>query len=179
MDRRPCLIHSIRKLEGLWLAVFGFYLEKATGFRAFFPDHPELSEGKEDFLDLPFVSVGEWGGMKDCAEVSGPLSPQASALLRRAQDRRNQLRLWSFELLLNDQALLRLEDFTLCLVFPTDKELEELKGLGVDISRLEQVDLHPQVAQAVEPMSDDEVDVLREEFLRSFKPGPEGNEEPR
>lgn len=181
MPRSSYLLHSTGRWPNLWIAVLDYYLDRATGFRAFFPDDPELAMGKDEFLNLPFVSAGEWDGMKGCCEVAGPLTPQARQLLQVARESDHEIRLWSFELLLQDQPLLRLEDFSVCLVFATEAELGELERLGADISRLEKVELHPRFEPETEvsQMTEQDVEALRTELFRLLKPDREGGEEPQ
>lgn len=82
----------------------------ASHFEVRFPDDPALSEGKEEFLQLPKISVEPWSGMKGAIAVKGEMTPEARALFLRIIDSED-IQLWDFVLFRDGKKLLSVSDY--------------------------------------------------------------------
>lgn len=171
MGREPYLLPSIDRMEKrIWTRVFQFYLERSDWFWAYFPEDDELNRWEDEFLALPNVSVGEWEGMKDCKVVHGSLGADARKLFHNVHDPVDGRYPWQYELYRGTELLLRVEDFTLCHVFATREELQELRGDGIDTNLFERESLqtgHGTDEQPI-PFSEEEVEDLRRRLSRRF-----------
>lgn len=95
---------------GIWKHVLKYGVLSASHFEVRFPDDPTLSEGKEDFLQLPKISVEPWSGMKGAIVVKGEMTPAARALFLRIIDSED-IRLWDFVLFRDGKKLLSVSDY--------------------------------------------------------------------
>lgn len=140
---RSCFLISQSTL-GILQGILDFYLEKSNKFRAYFPEGEELGGSKKDFLALDEVSAQPWAGMAHSICVEGSLTPQAKALIleRGLLDEDgcfHPLRLWSYELVTEDEVLLRVEDFSLWFIFATSRELQSLEKNGIPVNEWQEV----------------------------------------
>lgn len=101
---------GIKSISGIWKTIFKYGVLSASHFEVRFPDDPALSEGKEEFLQLPRISVEPWSGMKGAIAVKGEMSPEARALFLRIIDNEN-IRLWDFVLFRDGKKLLSVSDY--------------------------------------------------------------------
>ncbi|MBD6620823.1 hypothetical protein FNW02_35000 [Komarekiella sp. 'clone 1'] len=138
-------------------SILDFYLQKADRFRAYFPGGEELSGSRPDFLALEGVSVQPWSGMMGCIVVEGTLTPAAKALIR---ERGNfdedgcyhSLQLWSYELVNETEVLLRIEDFSVWIVFATLDELQSLEKQKLPVSEWQEISLESEEGVTPLPM---------------------------
>lgn len=101
---------AIEGISSVWTSVLRYGVLQASHFEARFPDDPALSEGKEEFLGLPKISVGPWSGMSGAIAVTGEMTPEAKALFLRIIDG-GDIRLWDFVLFRNGKKLLSVSDY--------------------------------------------------------------------
>lgn len=140
-----CFLIS-QSTPGILQGILDFYLEKSNKFRVYFPEGEELGGSKKDFLVLDEVSAQPWAGMADSICVEGSLTPQAKALIVERglfdEDRCfHPLRLWRYELVSEDDVLLRVEDFSLWFVFATSSELQSLEKNGIPVNEWQEINL--------------------------------------
>lgn len=140
-------------------------LNRATAFRAYFPDDSELGGRKGVFVTLPNASVAAWEGMDGCVVVSAPLDFVSREIFRSwmtATEERKPL--WQYELLEHDDVFFRAEDFFLYMVLASRTEVQEFQQQGIDTSMWHPIDLRGQEGVATEPWSDEEIRQLREDL---------------
>lgn len=101
---------GIKGISGIWKSVLKYGVLSSSDFEIRFPDDPALSEGKEDFLQLPRILVEPWSGMKGAIAVRGEMTPEAKALFLRIIDNED-IRLWDFILFKDGKKLLSVSDF--------------------------------------------------------------------
>lgn len=101
---------GIKGISGIWRSFLKYGVLSASHFEVRFPDDPALSEGKEDFLQLPRISVEPWSGMKRAIAVRGEMTPEAKALFLRIIDN-DDIRLWDFILFRDGKKLLSVSDY--------------------------------------------------------------------
>ncbi|MGE5675682.1 MAG: hypothetical protein ACM3XM_17675, partial [Mycobacterium leprae] len=77
------------------------------------------------------------------------------------------LRLWHFELWQNDELVLSLEDFTLCIVHVSATELDDLKALITEPNLLEAINLRRDPGIQPVTMTSEEMDFLIEQLQPS------------
>lgn len=163
--RKPYLVHNIERLgcDG-WSAILRLFLARANTYKAVFPDGGEgdLAAGRADCLALDGATIVPWWGMADSSEVSGPLNDAAKALFLSPG-----LRLWHFELWQNDELVLSLEDFTLCIVHVSATELDDLKALITEPNLLEAINLRRDPGIQPVTMTSEEMDFLIEQLQPS------------
>lgn len=143
-------------------SILDFYLQKADRFRAYFPGGEELSGSRPDFLALEEISVQAWSGMAGCLVVEGTLTPAARTLI---QERGNfdeygsyhPLQLWSYELISEAEVLLRIEDFSVWMVFATPEERQILETRQIPIGEWQEIP--PESAEGVTPLPIDASDL--------------------
>jgi hypothetical protein len=63
---------GIEAIDGIWKFILKYGILTASHFEAHFPDDPYLGEGKDEFLQLPKISVEPWSGMKGAIAVKRP-----------------------------------------------------------------------------------------------------------
>jgi hypothetical protein len=106
-------------------------------------DREGLNAGKREFLDLPSITISPYDGMDDSIEVAGELNRETRGLFLTFVAPSFQgwkSHLWSFQFLKGGEAMLRVEDFTVALLFLEESERENLLALGVDGNGLEEID---------------------------------------
>lgn len=155
--------------------ILDFYLKKADRFRTYFPGGEELSGSRPDFLALEGVSVQPWSGMVGCIVVEGTLTPAARALIRErgkfAEDGcYHPLQLWSYELVNETEVLLRIEDFSVWMVFATLAELQSLEEQKVPVSQWQQISLEPEVGVTPLPMDTSDLEQITQAIKEAFFP---------
>jgi hypothetical protein len=124
-------------------------MEKSDTFRIIFQVHSDafdaegLNAGKQEFLNMPSITISPYEGMENSIEVTGELNRvvrevfltfMAPAFHGYKPD------LWSFQFLKGNDAMLRVEDFTAGLLFLEESEVEELLAQGVDGLDLLEID---------------------------------------
>jgi hypothetical protein len=119
-----------------WRRLLTYCLAQADSFTAHFPDGPGmLSYGRDEFAALPGVEVSPWAGMRESAEVAGPLTPESIRLFDRietsvrAYDAEHKL--WDYRLIRGGDLLLQVGDFSDVLVTADDDELATLRANGI------------------------------------------------
>jgi hypothetical protein len=147
--RRTFLIHHIPVFKG-WEICFRSIMEKSDTFRIIFQGNEDASDaddllnaGKQEFLYLPALTISPYAGMANSIEVTGELNKAARELFLTFMTPAfggYKPGLWSFQFLQGDDALLRIEDFTVALLFLEESEVEELLAQGIDGANLEEID---------------------------------------
>lgn len=168
MERQSYLIHNILRLApSVWMSVLVHFLKQADGFRAFFPDDAELAQGKEQLTQVPSVSIKHWEGMRGSIQVTGPLSRAAVDLFLRSQPP-DEPPLWSYELLRGAYVLLRVEDFTKCILLATSTDVEVLHSVGLPVDAIKEVDLFPRLPDGIniEPLTEEETAELERQLFQ-------------
>jgi len=147
--RRAFLIHNIVGFKG-WETCFRSIMEKADTFQIIFQvqsdalDAEGLNAGKQEFLNLPSIRISAYGGMEDSIQVAGELKMGARELFLRFMAPAFQgykPDLWSFQFLEGDDVVLKVEDFTVGLLFLEESEVEGLVARGVNETSLEEIDV--------------------------------------
>ncbi|QZA32053.1 hypothetical protein [Hydrogenibacillus sp. N12] len=100
---------GIQDISGVWKFLIKYGVLSASHFEVRFPDDPELSEGKEEFLRLTNISVEPWSGMKGAIAVKGEMTPEARALFLRMIDGED-IRLWDYVLFRDGKKILSVSD---------------------------------------------------------------------
>jgi len=98
-----------KNIDGIWKSVLKYGVLTASHFEARFPDDPALSEGKDEFLQLPKISVEPWSGMKRAVTVKGEMTSETRTLFLRIIDSED-IRLWNFVLFRDGKKLLSVSD---------------------------------------------------------------------
>ena len=148
--RRAFLIHSFPRFKG-WETCFRFVMEQCDTFRIIFQVADDalgeagLNVGKREFLQMPSITISPYEGMENSIEVTGELNKAARELFLSFMDpsfHGETSRLWSFQFLQGNKVMLRVEDFTVALLFLEQGELEDLLVLGVNVDGedLEEID---------------------------------------
>lgn len=146
--RRAFLIHNIPGFKG-WETCFRYIMEKSDTFQIIFQgpsdafDTDGLNAGKREFLNMPSITISPYGGMENSIEVTGELNRVArevflSYITPAFQGYKPDL--WSFQFLKGNQVMLRVEDFTVALLFLEESEVEDLLAQGVDGTNLQEID---------------------------------------
>ncbi|HHY79592.1 MAG TPA: hypothetical protein GX516_04420 [Thermoanaerobacter sp.] len=96
----------------IWKLILKYGVLSASHFEVRFPDDPTmtLSEGKEEFLELPKVFVEPWSGMKGAIAIKGEMTKEARELFLQIIETR-RIRLWDFILFRDGRKLLSVSDF--------------------------------------------------------------------
>ena len=138
--KRTFLINSITSFKG-WETCFRAIMAKSNSFRIIFQvqdatsDEEGLNAGKQEFLSLPSVTTSRYEGMADSIEATGDLDNAAQELFLDFMAPAFQgyvPRLWSFQFLQGNEAMLRVDDFTMALLFLEESERAALLAQGVD-----------------------------------------------
>ena len=148
--RKAFLIHSISSFKG-WATCFHYVMEKADTFRIIFQvdsdafDAEGLNAGKQEFLSMPSITTSPYKGMENSIEVTGELSTSArDVFLSFVTPSFHGLKqnLWSFQFLQGKNVMLRVEDFSLALLFLDESEVADLHALGISVDgeNLEEID---------------------------------------
>lgn len=152
---------------GQWGKVLAHFVERATSWKAYFPNDSFLGAGKDDFLRLPGIATAPWSGMKECLQVTGSMTTAAKALIMR-QAAPDADPLWEYQLLDSDGLLLHVDDFSDCIVSVSSEEMMALGEAGVDVRLLEPLITPAGNIQAV-PMVEEDVADLAEAFKDTFE----------
>ncbi|MEH1839541.1 MAG: hypothetical protein V7L20_12395 [Nostoc sp.] len=156
--------------------ILDFYLKKADRFRAYFPGGEELSGSRPDFLALEEVSVQPWSGMVGCIVVEGTLTPAARALIRERGKFEedgcyNPLeQLWSYELVNDTEVLVRIEDFSVWMVFATLDELQSLEKQKIPVSEWQEISFEPEEGVTPLPMDKTDLEQVTQAIKEAFFP---------
>jgi hypothetical protein len=151
--RKAFLIHSISRFKG-WETCFRYMMEKCDTFSIIFQgssdvldeDEGGLNAGKREFLDLPAITISPYKGMENSIEVTGELNTVAREIFlthMAPSFEGHTSDLWSFQFLKEDNAMMRVEDFTVALLFLEESEREDLLAQGVDGINLQEIDNYP------------------------------------
>lgn len=176
--KKEFVISHISSFKG-WENCFRYLIERSDNFTIIFQGSKddttagELNTGKKEFLDLPSISISPYKGMKNSIEVAGELNEVAQELfLNFMAPSFDGFKpdLWSFQLVKGNVVNLRIEDFTVALLFLDEGELEDLSSRGIDTKDLEEVDLSLASGEEhVVPMNEsdlnDFVTALKKAFL--------------
>jgi hypothetical protein len=147
--KRTFLVHNIPRFKG-WKTCFHSLMEKSDTFRIIFQGNSDTSDtdallnaGKKEFLLLPSITISPYEGMENSIEVTGALNRVARefflTFMAPAFDGYTP-DLWSFQFLKGEDVLLRVEDFTVALLFLEESDVEDLLAQGVDRTNLEEID---------------------------------------
>ena len=135
--KRTFLIHHIPGFKG-WETCFHVLMEKADTFRIIFHGTKDafdadeyLNTGKQEFLKLPSITISPYEGMENSIEVTGELNRAAREVFLTFMAP-SQPDLWSFQFLKGNDVMLRVEDFTVGLLFLEESEIEALLAQGVE-----------------------------------------------
>ncbi|KHO60919.1 hypothetical protein THYS13_24810 [Thermoanaerobacter sp. YS13] len=101
-----------RRDTDIWEVMLKYGVLSASHFEVRFPDDPTmtLSEGREEFLGLPKISVEPWSGMKGAIAIKGEMTKEARELFLQIIETR-RIRLWDFILFRDGGKLLSVSDF--------------------------------------------------------------------
>ncbi len=138
-------------------------LDRATSFRAYFPDDPHLGGGKDLFSTLSLGVVTEWAGMASCLMVSAPLDFVSRELVKLwlvPNDDRKPL--WQYEFLEDDKVFFRVEDFSVHMLLASESEVLDFQRGGIDISMWEPISLEGESGIVAQPFSSQELQELGE-----------------
>ena len=181
--KRTFLVHSIPGFKG-WETCFHFLMERSDTFRIIFQGTRDvfdadtfLNAGKREFLSLPSITISPYKGMENSIEVAGELNRVARELFLSFMAPAFEgwkPDLWSFQFLKGNDVLLRVEDFTVGLLFLEESDVEDLlaEGIGVDGTDLEEIENfsaegHPSDVEVLS-WSKDELSSLGEMLQTSF-----------
>lgn len=164
-----------QKTPQIQQGILDFYLKKADMFRAYFPGGEELSGSRPDFLSLEEVSVQPWSGMMGCIVVEGALTSAAKALIRERgkfdeDGCYHPLQLWSYELVNETEVLLRIEDFSVWLVFATLDELQSLEKQKIFVSQWQEISFEPEEGVTPLPMDESDLEQITQALENKFFP---------
>ncbi len=139
--KRTFLVHSISGFKE-WATCFHSLMEKSDTFRIIFQGNRDASDadaflnaGKREFLNMPSITISAYEGMENSIEVTGELNEAARELFQTFMAPAFQgwkPDLWSFQFLKGNEVLLRIEDFTVGLLFLEESDVEDLLARGVE-----------------------------------------------
>ncbi len=139
--QRTFLVRHTPSFKG-WETCFHSLMEKSDTFRIIFKGNRDTSDadaflnaGKWEFLNLPSVTISAYEGMENSIEVTGELSMAARELFQTFMAPAFEgwkPELWSFQFLQGNEVLLRIEDFTVGLLFLQESDVEDLLAQGVE-----------------------------------------------
>lgn len=96
--------------DDVFTSILTYGISSAAHFEAHFPDDDScLAEGKEEFRQLPQVSVGPWSGMEGAITVSGEMTPEARELFMKSVEEKEPW-LWDYNLFRDGKELLSIAD---------------------------------------------------------------------
>ena len=139
--RKTFLIHHISSFKG-WETCFHFAMEKSDTFQIIFQvdgdasDEDGLNAGKQKFLSMPSITISPYEGMENSIEVTGELNMAARELFQtymKPSFEGWKQNLWSFQFLEGKNAMLRVEDFSVALLFLDESEVADLLALGISV----------------------------------------------
>jgi hypothetical protein len=147
--KRTFMVYNIPNFKG-WEICFRTLIEKADTFRIIFQGTTDVSDadtllnaGKREFLSMPSITVSPYDGMENSIQVTGELDMAARKIFLTYMESAFEgykPDLWSFQFLVGNDVILRVDDFSDGLLFLEDSEVEDLFALGVDGSELEEID---------------------------------------
>ena len=147
--RKAFVIHNISGFKG-WETCFQSIMEKADTFRIIFQGNRDafdtdegLNAGKQAFLNVPSITISPYEGMENSIEVTGKLNRVARELFltyTAPSFHGEKPDLWSFQFLKGNNVMLRVEDFTVCLLFLEESDVEDLLAQGVDGTNMQETD---------------------------------------
>jgi hypothetical protein len=119
-----------------WRPLFDHYLAEADSWLVHVPDGDgELSDGREEFLALPGVTVRPWEGMRGAVEIAGAMSAASRELFGRLKESLTSYEegrhLWDFRLLRAGHVVLSVSDFSDLLIWPTPDDRAALTAAGI------------------------------------------------
>lgn len=135
-----------------WKEIFHFYLNHCTCFEIHYPDGPTtpdnpLTVGREEFRQLPDITIGAWSGMENSIQIKGKLNEKSISLFcKYTEDSFSGYRpsLWDYTLLKEGQPLLKVDDFTVCSLSQDEGFIQKLKNeIGISQEELDQLILEP------------------------------------
>ncbi len=143
--KRRFLVHHIPGFKG-WETCFHSLMEKSDTFRIIFQGNRNafdadtfLNAGKQEFLKLPSITISAYEGMENSIEVTGELNIVAREVFLTFMSP-SKPNLWSFQFLKGNDVMLRVEDFTVGLLFLEESEVEDLLAQGVEGLNLLEID---------------------------------------
>ena len=143
--KRTFLVHHIPGFKG-WETCFHALMEKADTFRIIFQGNRDafdadevVNAGKQEFLNMPSITISPSEGMENSIEVTGELNLVAREVFLTFMAPSTP-ELWSFQFLKGNDVMLRVEDFTVGLLFLEESEVEDLLAQGVDGLNLLEID---------------------------------------
>ena len=143
--KRTFLIHHIPGFKA-WETCFHALIQKSDTFRIIFQgtkyafDADDLlNAGKQEFLNIPSITISPYQGMENSIEVTGQLNMLAREVFQTFMAP-SQPALWSFQFLQGNDVMLRVEDFTVGLLFLEESEVEDLLAQGVAGLNLLEID---------------------------------------
>lgn len=168
--KKQFIIYNISSFKG-WESCFHYCMESSDNFKIIFQGDKddttagELNIGKKEFLDLPLITISPYEGMKNSIQVAGELNKAAQELFQNFMVSSFEgfgPDLWSFRLLKGDVVNLRVEDFSVALLFLDESELEDLSARDIDTKNLEEVDFSLAAGEesVVVPMSESDLENL-------------------
>ena len=135
--KRTFYVNHIPHFKG-WETCFRFLMEKSDTFRIILQGNRDafdaddyLNTGKQEFLNLPSITISPYEGMKNSIKVTGELNMVAREIFLTflAPDEPN---LWSFQFLKGNDIMLEVADFTEGWLYLEESEVEDLLARGVD-----------------------------------------------
>lgn len=147
--KKALIIHHIPRFKG-WETCFHYLLKQCDTFKIIFQgdkdtsDPGELNVGKQEFLALPRLFISPYAGMEHSIEVTGELSTAARELFSHfmaSSFNGYKPELWSFRLLQGQEVRLRIEDFSVAILFLTEDDVEYLSSRGVDTREMLEADI--------------------------------------
>ena len=143
--KRTFLVHHIPGFKG-WETCFHSLMEKSDTFRIIFQGNGDafdadefLNAGKQEFLNMPSITLSPYEGMENSIEVTGELNTGTREVFLTFMAP-SQPDLWSFQFLKGNDVMLRVEDFTVGLLFLEESEVEDLLAQGVEGLNLLEID---------------------------------------
>jgi len=147
--KRTFLVHHIPGFKG-WEICFRYLIEKADTFRIIFQGNSDTSDadallnaGKKEFLSMSSITVSPYEGMENSICVTGELNMAAREVFLSFMESAfhgYKPDLWSFQFLKGNDAILRVEDFSVGQLFLEESEVEGLLAQGVDGLNLLEID---------------------------------------
>ena len=187
--KKSLVIHNVSSFKG-WETCFRSLIEKSDNFTIIFQGNEktlatgELDAGKKEFLNVPFISISPYKGMENSIEVAGELNKAAQKLFWRFMTpsfEGYKPDLWSFQLLKGKEVKLRVEDFTVAILFLEEDELAYLSSQGVDTQDMLEVNFEQSGHQPdieVVSWSKDELSSLADGLRTTFLADHEKSSQP-
>ena len=147
--KKAFVITHVPHFKG-WETCFRYVMERSDTFKVIFqgdkntPDTEGLNAGKKEFLALPSTSVSPYKAMENCFELAGELSKAAQELFSHFMSpsfEGYKPELWNFQLLNGKEVMLRVEDFSLAILFLEENEVAYLSSKGIDTQNMLEEDI--------------------------------------